>query len=314
MVVKHVCIQINRTFWTIENGNKTLNIKNMKTIEKEKLIAGGAVIFLIVALIATGVFYKSNKSLTKNLNSEKLKSEMMLSQKLELQKEIEAFKTQVNSLNGKNDELDKFLTSTTQKLLDKEAELKKIKRENGNIKQLKKQLADLEDMKKDFESQVSVLFESIQKLTAEKNNLNKTIASLQEENKQLAENLKIISSMTADNYLVETTKRKDKLTVVAKRAKKMAVTFKVPDNVVDDISFKIIKPDGKVVEGKDSGIAYHVLNANEGLMASADGGAIQVSRKIEMTYEPKEKQKPGIYKIEMYNADKYVGTVNVRLR
>ena len=157
---------------------KHLILRTMKTIEKEKLIAGGAVIFLIVALIATGVFYNSNKSLTKDLNTEKLKSEMMLSQKLELQKEIEAFKTKVNSLNGKNAELDKFLTSTTQKLMDKEAELKKIKRENGNIKQLKKQLADLADMKKDFESQVAVLNESIQKLTADKNNLNKTIASL----------------------------------------------------------------------------------------------------------------------------------------
>lgn len=299
----------------IENGKiKHLILKTMKTIEKEKLIAGGAVIFLIVALIATGVFYNSNKTLTKQLNTEKLNSEMMLSQKLELQKEIEAFKEKVASLNGKNAELDKFLTSTTQKLLEREAELKKIKRENGNVKQLKKQLAELEDMKKDFESQLVVLNESIQKLTAEKNNLNKTIASLQEENKQLAENLKIISSMTADNYMVETTKRKDKLTVVARRAKKMSVSFKVPDNVVDDISFKIIKPDGKVVEGKDNGIAYRVLNPEEGLMASTEGGAIQVSRKIEMTYQPKEKQKPGIYKIEMYNADKYVGTVNVRLR
>jgi hypothetical protein len=49
-------------------------------------------------------------------------------------------------------------------------------------------------------------------------------------------------------------------------------------------------------------------------MASTSGGAIQVSRKVEMTYAPKERQKPGLYKIEMYNADKYVGTVNVKLR
>lgn len=286
----------------------------MKTIAKEKLIAGGAVVLLIVALIGTGIYYSSNKSLTKNLNSEKLKSEMMLSEKLELQKEMEAFKNRISALMGRNSELDQFLTSTTQKLLDKQAELNRIKRENGNIKQLKKELADLGQMKKDFESQLLALNESIQKLNAEKNALNQTIASLQEENKQLAENLEILSSMTADNYLVETTKRKDRLTVVAKRTKKIAVTFKVPDNVVEDITFKIMKPDGKVVEGKDKGIAYRVVNGDEGLVASTTGGAIKVSRKIEMTYEPKEKQKPGLYHIEMYNADKYVGTVNVKLR
>jgi hypothetical protein len=49
-------------------------------------------------------------------------------------------------------------------------------------------------------------------------------------------------------------------------------------------------------------------------MASNSGGAIKVSRKIEMTYEPKEKQKPGLYQIEMYNVEKYVGTINVKLR
>lgn len=240
----------------------------MKTIAKEKLIAGGAVILLIVALIGTGIYYSSNKSLTKNLNSEKLKSEMMLSEKLELQKEMEAFKNRISALMGRNSELDQFLSSTTQKLLDKQAELNRIKRENGNIKQLKKELADLGQMKRDFESRLLALNESIQKLNAEKNALNQTIASLQEDNKQLAENLEILSSMTADNYLVETTKRKDRLTVVAKRTKKIAVTFKVPDNVVEDITFKIMKPDGKVVEGKDKGIAYRVVNGDEGLVAS----------------------------------------------
>ncbi|MDP2336447.1 MAG: hypothetical protein Q8N05_08370 [Bacteroidota bacterium] len=286
----------------------------MKTIKKEKLITGGAVIILIVALIGAGLFYNSNRSLTKNLNNEKLKSEMMLSEKLALQKEIETFKSQINSLSGKNTELDGLLAQTSQKLSEKEAQLSRIVRENGNIKTLKKELAELSQMKKDFESQVLALNESIEKLNAEKNALNQTIASLQEENKQLTVNLEILSSMTADNYLVETTKRKDRLTVVAKRAKKMTVSFKVPENIVEDISFKIIKPDGKMVEGKDKGIAYSVVNSDEGLTASLSGGAIKVSRKIEMIWEPKEKQKPGIYQIEMYNGEKYIGSCNVKLR
>lgn len=295
--------------------HKHLKLKNMKkTLSKERLIAAGAMILLLVALVGTGLFYSSNKSLTKNLNNEKLKTEMMLSEKLELQKEIETFRNQINSLSGKNTELDNLLAQTSLKLSEKEAQLNRIVRENGNIKTLKKELAELSKMKKDFENQVLALNESIQKLNAEKNVLNQTIASLQEENKQLAMNLDILSSMTADNFLVETTKKKDRLTVVARRTKKIAVTFKVPDTIVEDITFKIIKPDGKVVEGKDKGIAYHVVNGDEGLTASVTGGAIQVSRKIEMTYMPKEKQKPGLYQIEMYNSDKYVGTINVKLR
>lgn len=273
-----------------------------------------AVVIVIAALIGTGIFYSSNKSLTRNLNVEKLKTERMLSEKLELQKEIETFRNQINSLTGKNTELDQLLAETSQKLNEKEAQLSRIVRENGSIKTLKKELAELNQVKKDFVDQVANLNETIWKLNKEKDTLNETIASLQKENKQLATNLDILSSITGDNYLVESTKRKDRLTVMAKRTKKITMSFNVPENVVENISFKLTKPDGKQVDGKDNGIAYRIVNGDEDLTASISGGAIKVSKKIEMTYEPKEKSKPGIYKIEMYNDDKYIGACNVKLR
>ncbi len=285
------------------------------TIEKGKMISITALVLLIFALIGIGVYYSANKSLSKNLNDEKLKTEMMLSEKLALQKEIETFRNRINSLDGQNADLNKVLATTSQKLSEKEAALNRIVRENGNIKNLKKEIAELTKMKKDFESQVFALKESNQNLNNEKVALNQTIASLQDENKKLATNLAILSSITTDNYLVETTKRNDRLTVVARRAKKMTVSFKVPENMAENISFKLIKPDGKQVDGKGNGIAYRIIDGDEGLMASTDGGgSISVSKKIEMTYIPKEKQKPGIYKIEMFNEDLYIGACNVKLR
>jgi hypothetical protein len=92
------------------------------------------------------------------------------------------------------------------------------------------------------------------------------------------------------------------------------MSFNVPENMVENISFKLTKPDRSQVDGKGNGIAYRITNEDEGLTASLSGGVIKVSKKIEMTYEPKEKQKPGIYKIEMYNGDKYIGACNVKLR
>lgn len=80
-------------------------------MKKEKAIAAGAVVMLIVSLICTGLLYRSNKSLIGNLNKERLKSELMLSEKLELQKEIEKFKHQIISLSGQNTEIDKILTN-----------------------------------------------------------------------------------------------------------------------------------------------------------------------------------------------------------
>lgn len=281
---------------------------------KSKAIIATAVVLLLVTLIGTAFFYNSSQSMEKSLNNEKLKSENILSEKLSLQREIADFKTQISELQGKNSELDKVLAETSKKLGEKEAMANSLIRENGNIKMLKKQLSELNKMKKDFENQVTVLNETIQNMSSEKTILNQTIASLQKENKELAANLDIISSMTADNYLIESNRKNGKLTVMSKRTKKMAVSFKVPENIVENISFKITKPDGITIEGKDKGIAYTVSSNGDELLASISTDEIKVSKKIEMTYEPKEKLKPGVYKVEMFNGKKYIGACNVKLR
>ncbi|PKP45566.1 MAG: hypothetical protein CVT95_08470 [Bacteroidetes bacterium HGW-Bacteroidetes-12] len=287
------------------------------TLKKEKTIALVALIFAIVSLISSGIFYNNNKTLKNNLHAEKISAENMLSEKLALQKEIELFKNQMNALKGKNQELNNLIASSNKKLIEKEATLNKIVRQNGNgnSKQLKKQIAELQQLKKDFELSVMALNGNIKKLTNDNENLNKTIALLQEENKQLASNLAILSSITADNYQAETTKKKDKLTVVAKRTKKMSVSFKVPENMVEHISFQVSKPDGSVVKGKENGIAYQVVT-EEGsdLFASVLTDEIKVSKKIEMTYSPKEKLKSGVYKVALFNGDKYIGSCNIKLR
>lgn len=285
------------------------------TFKKEKTIALGALIFAILSLVTSGFFYNNNKALKNNLHTEKIITENMLSEKLALQKEIELFKNQLNALKGKNQELNNLIASSNKKLLEKEVALNKIVRQNGNSKQLKKQIADLQQMKKDFEINVLALNGEIKKLTSDNENLNKTIASLQKENKQLASNLAILSSITADNYQPETTKKKDKLTVIAKRTKKMLLSFKVPENMVENISFQVTKPDGSIIKGKENGIAYQVVT-EEGsdLFASLLTDEIKVSKKIEMTYSPKEKLKPGLYKVALYNGEKYIGSCNIKLR
>ena len=283
-------------------------------IKKERAIAAGSVIFLLASLIGTGVFYNSTLSLKKNLNEEKLKTELMLSEKLNFEKDIVSFKTELNDYKGKNEELDKVLASTQKMLEEKEAMVKSITSENANVKSLKKQIADFNKLKKDFESQASVLNESIKKLNSEKEVLNNTIASLKEENKMLAANLDVLTSLTADSYLVESTKKNGKLTVISKRTKKMTLTFKVPQTLNESISFRIVKPDGTQVEGSDKAISFKEVNDSYDLYASISPEEIKVFKKIEMTYEPKEKLKAGLYKVEMLNAGKYMGSCNVKLR
>jgi len=85
--------------------------------------------------------------------------------------------------------------------------------------------------------------------------------------------------------------------------------------MVESISFKIMKPDGSQIGGKnDQGLTFEVTNDDAGLLVNSSSEVIKVSKKIEMTYEPKEKLKAGVYKVEMFNGEKYVGACNVKLR
>lgn len=288
----------------------------MKTkFRREQVIAAGATLLLVLSFITTGLYYRGNKSLTRDLNDEKIKNERTLSEKLKLQKEIDEFKNQLASLSGKNADLDNTLEQTRKKLNEKEKEINKIMRESGDAKKLKRQVAELNELKKDFEKQVYSLNEAVKNITLQKDAI---IASLQEENMQLTENLSILSSMTADNYMVEASKRNifgnEKLTAVAKRTRKMTMSFSMPENVVDKISFKITGPDGITIDGKDKAISFRVINEDDGLTACSSNDEIKVSKRIEMTYEPKQKLTRGVYKIEMLNRDKYIGSCNVKLR
>jgi len=138
-----------------------------RKLNKERVIAVGAVILLLATLIGAFSLYKNGISLKTSLNDERLKTEMMLSEKLALQKEIDNFRTQINSLNGKNADMDKLLAQTTKKLNDKQAELNKIVKDNSNIALLKKQIQDFDRMKKDFENDALALNETIRRLNKE---------------------------------------------------------------------------------------------------------------------------------------------------
>lgn len=284
------------------------------TIKKQKLIRTGAIVMLLSSLLLTGFLFVKTGNLKKDADKERLYSEKLLSEKLALEKEIAQFKIHLYKLNGRNETLDKIIADVNNQLKEKESEVKSLKSSLAGMNSLKNHLADVTAIKNNFEKRVNELNLQVDNLLKENASLNKTIAQLNEENKLLASNLEILSSMVADNYLAESNGRKNKMTVNAKRTRKIALSFKVPQGITSSLSFKILKPDGSVVEGKENGISYNVVKEGNDLYASATEQEIVVTQKVEMQYEPKDKLKSGIYKIEIYNTGKYVGSCQVKLK
>ncbi|WP_417601057.1 hypothetical protein [Owenweeksia hongkongensis] len=284
------------------------------TDRRNKIIAATSTALFFVALIAMMIIHDSNRSLEEMLNGAKLKNETVLSEKLALDKEINDYKKQLAALQGKNKELDKFLATANADLAKKESQLKVAGKNTSNTKEL----ANLRKMRSDLENQVSALVAQIASLEGANSDLTQQIASLTNKNQDLKSSNDLMKAFAANNYRMETSRGKsEKLTVVARKTKKLKMGFDLPQNVVENVQFKITMPDGSVIDKEEDGLTATLLDIEDGsdLMVSLEPmGDFEVTRRIEMKYEPKKKLSKGVYTIDIYNGDTYMVSCQVKLR
>ncbi len=284
-------------------------------IEKSKLVAALVTVVLFGAL-ATSMFYNSN--LKNRLSRQEVMTGDALAQKQMLENEMTDYKMRVQTLSGKNAEMDELMSKKEKELAAKEVEIKKLIKNNADANALKKQLADVKKMKSDMEMQVDALNLTISKLKTENQDLAKQVKSLKSDNEMMAKNIKILSSMNADNMVADALKRKDaKNTVFARKANKLYVSFNLTQDVATNVKFKVTTPSGKIVSTEQDGLTYKLVDVqNEVLTADASGSVTTgaAMKKIEMVYKPKEKLKNGTYTISIYNGDTYLSSCQIRLR
>lgn len=285
-------------------------------IQNPKIIAGTVTFLLAIAMVGLISFYEANKSLESGLNSEKLKSEKILSEKLLLDKELAKLKQSIASLQGKNSELDKMLGNASSKISIQENELKKLQKENASMRRYKQQFAELEKLKSELESQLVSLTNSLDASNKEKDALNKMIAGLQTKNKNLEDELNKMQIAALDDIRIEAFK-KNKLTVSAKKTKKLDVTFLIPANTSSErLQFKITDPSGQLLTSKDGTIAMTEMEETPMLTASTDNSLyLKQTKQIKLEYKPTFRLKSGIYRIEILDEkNTYMGSLQVRLK
>ncbi|MFH1001231.1 MAG: hypothetical protein V1783_10385 [Bacteroidota bacterium] len=285
-------------------------------LKKQKTISTAAIILFIAALIGLGVVLKWNSGLKTDLNDNRLKSEALLSEKLSLQKDLEKFNKEIEILNAANLKLNQSLNDAKQQLAQKEAEIKAAKNDKSKLKSLEKQLAELKKGKTELENQIAKLNQNITQLKIDNEALNNTIAGLESENATLKNNLKIYT-VIADNFKIENLKgKKDKLTICARRTKKISIGFDIPQSLVSGIKFKITSPEGKIYTSDNEYITTKIIDNKKELIVSVGlfDGQFEKSNRVEMTFNPKEKLSAGTYQIETSNGNKILGKSQFSLK
>jgi hypothetical protein len=287
----------------------------MENLKSSKVIAVMTTALLVASLVWLMNTNRVNNSLETGLQEQKLKSEGLLSEKLLLEKDIEKFKGQLFKLKDENADLDGIVKSITAKLKNQESEYIRMKRDNASLGQIKKQRQELQVLKNELENELTSIKASYAALEAKNRELNTSVAALQERNKMLSDDLNRATLAAVDQSQIQAVRGKsEKLTVKAKRTKKLIANFEVPANL-RNLSFRIIDMKGNALTPQQGNIAFTSAPSEKSLTASTDsdieGSKLQ---KVEMVYIPKQKLNTGVYSVEILNENLYVGSLKVKLQ
>lgn len=286
----------------------------MTALKNPKGIATVSTALLIASLLLLMGTKSINSTLESNLEHEKLRSESLLSEKLLLAKDLEKIKGHLSKLKGINAELDEVVKSTQSKVASQEQQLKTLRKDNASLAEIKKQRNELLRLEKDLEAQLLVAKTSMADLHLRNEALSQTIAQLQEQNRILNNDLNRVMVTSLDHLQVQAVRgKKDRLTVRARKTNKLIASFEVPASL-QDISFRIIGPDGSRLTEKQGLILSQATASVNNVLASANGQGVDGLQNIRMEYVPKIKLESGVYSVEILNDSLYVGSVNVKLR
>ena len=169
-------------------------------------------------------------------------------------------------------------------------------------------------LQNELQNELSALKNSYASLELNNKELSNTIAQLQERNRVLNDDLNRAMFASVDQSQIEAHRKSDKLTVRAKRTKKLIANFQVPSNL-KNLSFRIIDPQGSALTSQDGTIASNIIPSVESYTASSETEASGSNlQKVEMIFSPSDKLKSGVYTVEILNENLYVSSMKVKLK
>jgi len=273
---------------------------------------------LLIAIILIGLTYHSKTKFKNLLTDEKRKSEVLLSEKLTLNKAIKNYQADVADLQKKSNGLSKLIAEANINIQNKNAEINGLKAVNGSLKDVKVKNVELEKLKLQLSEELAKTSKALTEAKSEYEKLNNQLALALETNEDLESDNAILKELFSYNYRTEALRGKnEKLTVIAKKTSKLLVYFDLPGNINNNINFKVVTPQGKELSSnKDLAATIRIIENGDGLMASADqnSGGSAGTKRVEMSYKPSKKLSKGIYQFNLYNEDRFLGSTQLRLK
>lgn len=288
----------------------------MKTkISLEKVFVASVI---ALAILFAGFTIYSISKLNNRLSDEKIKSEMILSEKLSLDKSIAKYKLEITNLQSKTSDLNISIAEANRNIQLKNDEISKLIAGKASLKEIKEKYAELESLKQQLSNEIAQLNNSLNQAKSDNEKLSNQLASASKTNDELIANNTILKALFSDNFRTEAMRGKnEKLTVNAKRTNKLFLSFDLPGIISNDIHFKVITPQGKEFSSdKDLAAIIQITEYGDGLLASSSENAFGSAgkKRVEMSYKPTQKLSKGVYQFNLYSGKEFLGSTQLRLK
>lgn len=293
----------------------------MKNDRKIKIAAVAITLLLLASISGIFMLTSVNSGLEKNLNAERLKSENLLSEKLQLEKQIRNFKADISQLEGKNKELDQWLVEAKVKLGAQESKLAQLSKENTGLRNIRKEKDELQKLRDELSNKLTALSRENQSLKAEVESLNLNLDQLKKENEKLLAaskpGLNANNQALASNFRVEVRKKnEEKLTVKAKRSRSLQLSFDMPKSSAMALGtqyrVQMLSLEGKAVSGSMKDLQVSPLDGVTASLIGLPSG--NEYEQVSLVYEHEGRIKDGIYTLIVYNGKILVGSAQVKLK
>ncbi|HUV01036.1 MAG TPA: hypothetical protein VMW32_08745 [Bacteroidales bacterium] len=281
---------------------------------KERTVTYVGAVIIALLLISTIFAFVSNSKNKRDLNAEKLRTESLLSEKLQNEQELAKLKADFSGLQVKSDANDKLLAETNQQITDINRRIRALSGENVNLRASKKELEELQVVKDSLDKEYDKLKLNQEKLVTQNDDLQNAIKALETSKSDLIEKLRINETYDADNFYAYGSRGKaDRLVF---RAKKLNVNFEVPQSLTEAISFKVLTPSGTTISSDDKALTWTISQDERNFTASLSAvtGESEPSQQVSLNYASKKRLAPGEYKIQILCSDQNIGNCRLKLK
>ena len=275
-------------------------------------------ILCVAALSGILILQDKNWDLDKALNETRIQQEKLMGEKLQLEKSVAKFKSELAKMASDKNGMATKLSEQLAQLEQMEKENKRYRSTAAKVEALKKEKAQLEAMMKEVERDMAKMNSTIGDLTAENARYKLENKDLLASNSKLTSQVNDFQEVAINNALVEAVqgKKKQRLTVVAKRTKGLKMEVDLPASMTENLTLKVIDPQGKPLTDSD-GTANISEVLNDGTLTASltmMEGELVAAKRMKLEFSPKKKMTQGTYTLEVSNGKKSLGKIQVKLR